>query len=243
MTPTWGQGRVPVRWLPVLLAPLSTLLAAGWAEAQVSVGVGPFGVGISIGPPQPSPTTDYLNRLAVVRAQAAYAERNRAMDALDNANAYYNKARDTTFFERYDPETRKRLEERVARRPVRAEPTPRAPATASRSTPSVLPLASFFDRSGRLAWPSEAPTSGDLGAKRTACDRATQVVLTEVNERGVAQVASATDARSKLLDYGRPALQTVRAGATPAVADTFHAFLLALYDSLGQAAVPRAPGP
>ncbi len=53
-----------------------------------------------------------------------------------------------------------------------------------------------------------------------------------------------TDARSKLVDYGRPALEYIRDNSTPRIADTFHLFLLSLYDSLGQAAtVPRQGGP
>jgi hypothetical protein len=59
-----------------------------------------------------------------------------------------------------------------------------------------------------------------------------------------------TDARQKLLDYGREALTYVRAHKTPRVADSFHGFLLSLYDSLEQAANPppataaaTAPGP
>ena len=49
-----------------------------------------------------------------------------------------------------------------------------------------------------------------------------------------------TDARQKLLDYGRPALQYVRTHETARVADSFHGFLLMLYDSLAQAANPPA---
>ena len=53
-----------------------------------------------------------------------------------------------------------------------------------------------------------------------------------------------TEARSKLVEYGRPALQYIRENSTPRVADTFHLFLLSLYDSLAQAAtIPRAATP
>jgi hypothetical protein len=45
------------------------------------------------------------------------------------------------------------------------------------------------------------------------------------------------EARQKLLDYGRPALHYVKAHETPRVADSFHGFLLSLYDSLAQAAL------
>jgi hypothetical protein len=67
-------------------------------------------------------------------------------------------------------------------------------------------------------------------------------VLKEVEGRGYAQVATAVEARNKLLDYGRPALQYARENSTPAIADTFHTFLLALYDSIGQTPdFPPAP--
>jgi hypothetical protein len=65
-------------------------------------------------------------------------------------------------------------------------------------------------------------------------------VLSETKQNGVAALASVTDARQKLLEYGRPALAHVRAHETPRIADTFHMFLLSLYESLAQAATPAA---
>jgi hypothetical protein len=58
MRPTCGLGLVPIRWLRVLLAPLSTVPVAGRIEAWVSIGVGPFGVGSSGGSPRLSLTTE-----------------------------------------------------------------------------------------------------------------------------------------------------------------------------------------
>jgi hypothetical protein len=43
-------------------------------------------------------------------------------------------------------------------------------------------------------------------------------------------------AREALIAYGQPALQYLRETSTARVADTFHLFLLSLYDSLAQAA-------
>ncbi len=58
--------------------------------------------------------------------------------------------------------------------------------------------------------------------------------------KGLARLSTVTDARQKLLDYGRPALQQVREQSTPALADSFHVFLLSLYGNLGAAAtVPK----
>jgi hypothetical protein len=109
----------------------------------------------------------------------------------------------------------------------------------------VIPLFSFFDAAQKLVWPSESPITGDLKEKRDISDQASLVVLEETKQHGVASIATVTGARQKLLDYGRPALQEVRASATPRVADTFHLFLLSLYESLAQAASPpeSASGP
>ena len=84
---------------------------------------------------------------------------------------------------------------------------------------------------------------GDLKEKRTTFDQASQVVLDETKKNGVASLAAVTDARQKLVDYGKPALQYVRAHETPRLADTYHLFLLSLYESLAQAANPPVPVP
>ena len=73
----------------------------------------------------------------------------------------------------------------------------------------------------------------------------TEIVDRTVKAGGPATLASVTDARSKLIAYGQPALKLVRDHSSPMIADTFHAFLLSLYDSLAAAATPppaRATG-
>jgi hypothetical protein len=69
-------------------------------------------------------------------------------------------------------------------------------------------------------------------------------VLKEKQQHGVASVTGAAEARQNLVDYGRPALRQLRAASTPPIADSFHRFLLSLYDSLGASALPpeTAPG-
>ncbi len=76
--------------------------------------------------------------------------------------------------------------------------------TVTAQTPS-LPLASFYNAEGHIVWPADAPTAGDLKEKRSDFDQASQVVLAELKKNGVASIATVTDARQKLLDYGRPA--------------------------------------
>ena len=103
-------------------------------------------------------------------------------------------------------------------------------------------LANFFSKENQLVWPSVSPISGDFGKKQTTADLAALAVLNEYNSKGLAQLSTVTDARQKLLDYGRPALKYVREQSTPALADSFHVFLLSLYGNLGNAAtVPKAP--
>ncbi len=115
--------------------------------------------------------------------------------------------------------------------------------TAGTAPRPVVPLASFFDGAKRLLWPSDAPVAGDLQQKRDIADEGSLVVLGELQAQGRASIASVADSRQKLLDYGQPALREIRASATPPVAETFHAFLFALYESLAQAADPPAASP
>ncbi len=63
-------------------------------------------------------------------------------------------------------------------------------------------------------------------------------MLKETKQRSAASINTVTEARQKLLDYGRPALRELRETSTPRIADTFHLFLLSLYDSLAQAGSP-----
>jgi hypothetical protein len=109
--------------------------------------------------------------------------------------------------------------------------------SVARSKP-LVPLTSFFNAQNQLVWSGDAPTVDGLKEKRDAFDRTAQVVLGEVRKNGVASIASVTESRQSLLDYGRPALHYVRTHETPRLADSFHMFLLQLYDSLEQAANP-----
>ena len=113
--------------------------------------------------------------------------------------------------------------------------------TVVQQTP-ILPLTSFYNRENQFVWPGDAPAEGNLKEKRAIFDQASQVVLTETKKSGVASIAAVTDARQKLLDYGRPALQYVRMHDTLRVADSFHLFLLSTYESLAQAVNPPPAG-
>ena len=112
--------------------------------------------------------------------------------------------------------------------------------TVPQPTPS-LPLASFYNADGHIVWPGDSPIAGELKEKRAEFDQASQSVLAEMKRNGVASIATVTDARQKLLDYGRPGLRYVREHETPRVADSYHLFLLSLYESLAQAVNPKTP--
>jgi hypothetical protein len=199
-------------------------LGAGW-------GWGIFGVG-------PSPSTQLLNQHALNRAAGGRTSSRSHRAYSGNPNAYFNRVRDNGFVSHYDVQRRRapsyQSGQSTANR-VREE-TRQAPSPSA--TAANLPLASFFDASMRLVWPRESPVDAELQEKRDLSDRAALAVLTEKQQQGVASITSATEARQKLLDYGRPALRQVRAAATTPIADSFHRFLLSLYDSLEASAWP-----
>jgi len=202
------------------------------------MGYGGFGI-----IPVPQPGT-FINSLALVAAGRPSTAPNGHPYAND-ANSYINHVRDNGFVERFNVDRREApsyaygngYAPSVARSSSVA--SNRAVATAPQPKP-VLPLASFYNAENVLAWPTDAPSDGDLVKKRSNFDDASRLVLGETRKNGVASLASVTDARQKLVEYGQPALQYVRGHETPRLADTFHLFLLSLYESLGQAASPAA---
>lgn len=235
-----------------LLATLAVALAPLAWGAQARAQYGGFGGwGFGFGYNQNAYTdVNFLNSRSLVNAQIAGAHTPQPVQAPQF------QARDDGFYDRYDYRTREAMINRVARDPgaemgtadptgtlpsaPRPAPRPKAPA-AGPSEPTTVYLANFFNKDQQLVWPSVSPISGDFGKKQTAADLAALAVLNEYNMKGLAKLSTVTDARQKLLDYGRPALQYVRESSTPALADSFHVFLLSLYGNLGNAAtVPKA---
>jgi hypothetical protein len=206
------------------------VLFLGAAPAHAQWGMG-WGWGWGLFKPAPDPT-NYIYQNALVAAARGYQGPTRTPYAND-PNAYFNHVRDNGFVERYNVARREPSYYRyVPTTAVAPNPAPAAPEKPA------LPLASFYAAQGNLAWPADAPTAGDLKEKRDAFEQASSVALDEVKKSRVASMAAVTDARQKLVDYGRPALAYVRAHETPRLADTFHLFLLSLYESLAQAANP-----
>jgi hypothetical protein len=218
----------------IIFAIAVIVLDATPAKAQWGMGLG-WGFGLFR--PVPAPI-EYLNSKSLVDAARGYQGPTRTPYA-GSSNAYFNHVRDNGFVERYNVARREpsyyRYVPTSANVAVPPTPTPAAPEKP------MLPLSSFYDAQGQLAWPADSPTAGDLKEKRSAFDQASRLVLDESKKSGVASIAATTEARQKLVEYGRPALEFVRAHETARLADTFHLFLLSLYESLAQAAnLPHA---
>jgi hypothetical protein len=192
-----------------------------------------------------SPTTDFLNQRAL--QSGINATRGPVSNNVyaGSSNAYFNRIRDNGLVPSYNVARRMPTSQRPSRQISPGERTAASAPTqaAGTATRTVVPLASFFDGARRLIWPSDAPVAGDLQQKRDISDEASLVVLGELQAQGRASIAAVADSRQRLLDYGQPALREARASATPPVAEAFHAFLFALYESLAQAADPPAASP
>jgi hypothetical protein len=223
--------------LTALIAAVVSGFGAGRAEAQWGLGgggIGFFGGGLVPFVEQPG---NYVNQVAIAQMAHVRGPMQNNVYA-GNPNSYINHVRDNGFVDRYSVERREpSYYSRSTSRVQRVQRTTPTAMTVATGRP-VIPLASFYNAANQLVWPADSPTADDLMGKRGTFDQASQLVLDETRKNGVASIASVTEARQKLLDYGRPALHYVRVHQTPRVADTFHGFLLELYDSLAQAANP-----
>jgi hypothetical protein len=207
---------------------MAALFLGGTTQARAQYGFGGgFGWGLGFGFRQVPPPIEYINQKSLVDAARGYQGPTRTPYA-GSSNAYFNHVRDNGFVERYNVDRRE---------PSYYRYVPTSARAAAPEKP-LIPLASFYDPQGQIAWPADSPANGELKEKRATFDQASQIVLDESKKSGVASMAAVTDARQKLIDYGRPALQYVRGHETARLADTFHLFLLSLYESLAQAANP-----
>lgn len=234
---------------PALVICLAALAGESPVRAQGFGGFGGFAM-----PWVPTPT-NFVNEWALQNAARAGRPPSNNVYG-NNPNSYINRLRDPGFTPTQDARgfsygSRRAAEiaaAQAARSPGEvaahggAPTAPPAPAPNQAPAPPPAkpapPVASFFDASGRLVWPAESPIDGDLKAKRDVSDQAAAAVRREVDAQGWAPIALAAEARQKLLDYGRPALQEVRASSTPMIAQTFHEFLMSLYNAIGSATVP-----
>ena len=158
------------------------------------------------------------------------------MSTPNNPNSYINHIRDNGFVDRYSVDRREMPQYRYpARQRGRGATRRRRPHW--RQGP-MLPLSSFYNAQNKLEWPGDAPTEGDLKAKREVFDKACDVVLAETKKNGVAAMASVTElGRNCSITAGRrwrTSARTTRRGSPT----RFHMFMLSLYESLAQAANP-----
>lgn len=221
------------------MAVASLLLSTGRADAQWGY-EGFWG----LNPNDGSQITEGINQRAMIAGQAAFAARQNIMPSTSGGNSYRNFIRDDSFVDRVGISTRRGVQSAgvVPPAPPRATATPAPRNTTPAPAPAkpIVALAGFFNRANVLVWPADSPVTGDLFTKRVASDKASLLVYDEFNSRGLASVSSVTEARSLLLDYGRPALQYLRDNSTQQVSDSFHLFLLSLYEALAQAGNPPA---
>ena len=193
----------------VLVAAAALLLVPQRANAQFGFGGfggGGFGYGFGLFRPVPLPET-YINQKALVDGgRGSQFPASREIYA-NNPNSYINHVRDNGFVDRYaaDRGVEPQYRYQPPRRAVAATPT-----AAVAPVEPTLPLSSFY-KDHVLVWPAEAPVEGELKEKKAVSDKATDAVLAETNKNGVASMAAVTEARQKLLDYGRPALAYTRA--------------------------------
>ena len=214
------------------------LLASTSNSARAQFGYGGFMGGFNY---VPSPT-DFLNSHSLIQAGRGQQRPEGFRPYANNPNSFHNRLRDNNFVPSYDVRRRQPVASRAEAprslgNTARADTRPPSAAPAAKAKP-VVPLVSFFDASLRVLWPADSPVGGDLKPKRDVSDEASLAVLEETKRQPAASITTVTDARQKLLDYGRPALQEIRTVATAPIADAFHQFMLALYESLAQAASP-----
>ncbi len=231
-----------------LVAVLVVAAAFDIGASQVhAIGYGGYGImgGFNY---VPSPG-DFLNQHSLLNASRAGAPVSNNVYA-GNPNAYINRIRDGGFVPHSGIVDRRSPGYQASRwRPPQSlgqvsnsQPQPAvssATATASAAPRrAVVPIGSFFDPSRILVWPSDSPVEGDLITKRDTSDQACLVVSDLVDKFRSAPITTVTNARTRLLEYGQPALQFIRSHSTPRIADNFHQFMLSLYDSLAAAANP-----
>ena len=216
------------------------------ATAALEIGksqVRAIGFGFELFRTVPSPS-QFIGDHALTRAAAGSKLPSRNVYA-NNSNSYINRIRDNGFNPHYGTESRRSPGYDVARRrpPSVSQANNNTPALAAVVPPDVgprpvYPMSSFFNAARVLVWPAESPLTDELRPKRDISDQHCLVVLELVEKHRSAPITTVTEARQKLLEYGQPALRLIRSISTPRLAESFHLFLLSLYDSLAAAANP-----
>jgi hypothetical protein len=226
-----------------LFQAITLLTAAAAFEFGASEAKAQWGMGMGFMPMRmvPSPQ-EFINQHALVNAgRATMGPVNRPVYA-NNPNSYLSRVRDNGFTSHYSVNSRRSpgLDSRRRRSSSSNQGGNNSPQPEIVAVPRpVIAIGSFFNSERMLVWPNDAPVTGNLKGKRDTSDQACLVVADLVEKFRSAPITTVTDARQKLLEYGRPALSDIRSRSTPRIAEAFHHFMLSLYDSLAQAAEPQ----
>lgn len=203
-------------------------------EAQAQFGMG-FGGGM-FGPffaPYVSPTQLVQDRRPITQNVGGPVSR----PAVTSGNAYWNNLREPVT-QSYTMTPRSDL--RRGSRNIDSLTSQRSVASKPAAKPNEVrtPLThfnGFFSSTGQLVWPADSPIEGEFSGKRAAVDSAMVTLKNELQTSRHPSVASIITSRNELLAYGRPALTDLRE-KQPARADSFHAWMLDLYNTIGKLA-------
>lgn len=203
------------------------LMAPSLARAQF---FGPFfGGGFA---PYQSPTEMVQNRRPITQNVGGPDLR----PSTDNSNMYWNRLREPV---PVSFTTTPRTNLRTGNRGIDSATTARvktgSSAAGSGKVSHKQHLLGFFNPDGILVWPTDAPLEGELSGKRATVDAAMQQLKKDLAGFGPPPVSSIVTARNELLAYGRPALAYLREHRSNR-ADSFHAWMLDLYNTLGSLA-------
>jgi hypothetical protein len=210
---------------PLVFSLAGICLIAGFSPARAQF-MGPF-VGPFWGPmyaPFQSPTQMVQNRKPITQNVGGPV-----LTAPVNPNAYWNKLREPAPSSNMNP----RSDLRQGGRGIDSATNRRTLPSSTVKQTSKQRFQGFFGSEGRLVWPAQAPLEGDLSGKRASVDSSMAVLKTETAGSSPIQVASIINGRNELLAYGQPALAYLRENR-PSQADSFHAWLLDLYNTLGK---------
>ncbi len=226
--------------LTLLVAVAALEFGISDARAQYGGGMGWGFMGMG-GVPSPTQSINQLSLVAAGRPSGPPPSRN---VYANNPNSYLNRVRDNGFTPHYSVSSRRPPGVSTANLPPpnSSQANNAAPPVQPEVPRPVIPIGSFFNEARKLIWPNDSPVAGGLLEKRDTSDKACLTVAELVEKFRSAPITTVTEARQKLLDYGRPALSDIRSHSTPRIADAFHLFMLSLYDSLAQAAESPVEG-
>lgn len=193
------------------------------AEARAQFGMGFGGMGFFA--PYVSPTQMVQDRRPITQNVGGPVSR-----PVEKRNGYWDNLREPlpagySFTPRRDIRRGSRAVDTASTQSVR----PPAPMANRNPKDSFL---GFFGSNDLLVWPKDSPVEGDLSGKRAAVDSAMADLRKEIVSTKAPSVANVVNSRNELLNYGRPALAALREHQ-PTQADEFHAWLLGLYNALG----------